>query len=59
MKLVDIKLILISLLGLLFFHSSVSGGTTFIEKGEGVGIYTGETFDKNVFFLAIGANASF
>ena len=34
MKLAHIKLILISLLGLLFFQSSVSAGTTFIEPDE-------------------------
>lgn len=34
MKLVDIKLILISLVGLLLFHSSVSAGTTFIESND-------------------------
>lgn len=38
---------------------TIAGGTTFFNKGEGVGTYTGETFDKKVFFLAIGANASF
>lgn len=38
---------------------TLAGGTTFFNKGEGVGIYTGETFDKKVFFLALGANASF
>lgn len=38
---------------------TLAGGTTFIRKGEGAGIYTGETFDKKVFFVAIGANASF
>ncbi len=38
---------------------TVAGGTTFFNKGEGVGIYTGETYDKKVFFLAVGVNASF
>jgi hypothetical protein len=34
MKLVDAKLILISLLGLLLLHGSVSGGTTLIEPND-------------------------
>ncbi len=38
---------------------TLAGGATFFDKGNGVGIYTGETFDKKVFFVAIGANASF
>ncbi len=38
---------------------TIAGGTTFFNKGNGVGIYTGETFDKKVFFVALGANASF
>lgn len=36
-----------------------AAGTTFFKEGEGVGTYEGETYDKSVVFLAIGANASF
>ena len=36
-----------------------AAGTTFFKEGEGVGTYQGETYDKSVLFLAIGANASF
>lgn len=36
-----------------------AAGTTFFEEGKGVGTYQGETYDKSVLFLAIGANASF
>lgn len=38
---------------------TLAAGTTFFEEGEGVGTYEGETYDKSVLFLAIGANASF
>ena len=38
---------------------TLAGGTTFFSEGEGVGIYTGESFDKKVFFVAAGINASF
>ncbi len=36
-----------------------AAGTTFFKEGEGIGTYQGETYDKSVLFLAIGANASF
>jgi long-chain fatty acid transport protein len=38
---------------------TLAGGTTFFSEGEGTGIYTGESYDKKVFFLAAGVNASF
>lgn len=38
---------------------TLAGGTTFFNRGEGVGNYAGESFDKKVFFLAVGVNASF
>lgn len=38
---------------------TLAGGTTFVEKGEGTGSYTGETYDKKIFFGAVGINASF
>lgn len=41
------------------YDFTVAAGTTFFQEGEGAGIYSGETFDKNVFFLALGANAKF
>ena len=41
------------------FDFTIAGGTTFFSEGEGVGIYTGESFDKKVFFAAAGINASF
>ncbi len=41
------------------FDFTIAGGTTFFSEGDGVGIYTGESFDKKVFFAAAGINASF
>jgi len=41
------------------FDFTLAGGSTFFGKGIGTGTYTGETFEKNVFFVALGANASF
>ncbi|HRW78742.1 MAG TPA: hypothetical protein P5207_08755, partial [Candidatus Sabulitectum sp.] len=41
------------------FDFTLAAGTTFFKEGEGVGTYEGETYDKSVFFLALGANASF
>ncbi len=41
------------------YDFTLAGGTTFIEEGEGIGMYSGETFNKSLFFLAFGANASF
>jgi len=38
---------------------TLAAGTTFFKEGEGLGTYAGETYDKSVLFLAIGANASF
>lgn len=38
---------------------TLAAGTTFFEEGQGTGIYSGETYEKEVFFLAVGANASF
>jgi len=38
---------------------TLAAGTTFFKEGEGVGTYEGETYDKSVLFLVIGANASF
>lgn len=38
---------------------TVAAGTVFSTQGQGTGIYEGETYDKDVFFLAIGGNASF
>lgn len=38
---------------------TLAGGTIFFKDGTGTGIYSDETFNKSVFFVAIGANASF
>jgi len=38
---------------------TLAGGATFFSEGEGIGIYTGESFNKKVFFVAAGVNASF